>query len=150
MSEDQEFTGRRVVVGVDGSPASEAALRWAVRFAEQTGAGVTAVCVWQYPAEFVHGITPPSSPEAWHPDTDAQQVLDGTVRTVLGDRRPPGFETLTCEGHPAQVLLDLSRDAAMLVVGSRGRGGFTGMLLGSVSSTCAAHARCPVLVIRER
>ena len=150
MSQPQESSGRRVVVGVDGSPSSEAALRWAVQFAEKTGAGVTAVCAWQYPAEFIHGITPPSSPEVWHPDADARQVLDDTVRTVLGERRPPGFETLACEGHPAQVLVEQSADAELLVVGSRGRGGFTGMLLGSVSSTCAAHARCPVLIIREQ
>lgn len=149
MSEEQESPGRHVVVGVDGSPASEAALRWAVRFAERTGAGVTAVCVWRYPAEFMHGITPPSSPEVWHPDADARQVLDDAVRSVVGEQPPPGFETLTCEGHPAKVLVELSADAEMLVVGSRGHGGVTGMLLGSVSSACAASARCPVLIIRD-
>lgn len=150
MSEHPGSPGGRVVVGVDGSPASQEALRWAARFAGRIGAGVTAVCVWQYPAEFVHGITPPSYAEVWHPEADAREILDATVRAALGEQPPPGLETLTREGHPAQVLVDLSAGATMLVVGSRGRGGFAGMVLGSVSAACSAQARCPVLVVRGR
>lgn len=150
MPEDHESGRPRVVVGVDGSDASKAALRWALRYAGQTGAGITAVCVWTYPADFYYGMTPPSFGDVWQPDTDAQQTLDATVRDVVGEERPPGFETMTCEGNPAHVLVELSADAAMLVVGSRGHGGFSGMLIGSVSSACAAYARCPVLVIRGK
>ena len=146
---DDQPAGRPyVVVGVDGSPAARAALRWALRYADTTGAAIRAVCVWTYPADFYYGMTPPSFGEVWHPDTDARQVLDDTVREVVGNSLPEGFEKVVCEGNPAKVLVDASADAAMLVVGSRGHGGFTGLLIGSVSSDCAAYARCPVLIIR--
>lgn len=148
MSQEPRSARPRVVVGVDGSQSSKAALRWALEYAERTGAGVTAVFVWTYPAEFSYGLTPPG--DAWHPDTDARQALDAAVHEVVADQPPPDFETAVCEGHPAHVLVELSADAEILVVGSRGHGGFTGMLLGSVSEACAAHARCPVLIIREK
>lgn len=85
--------------------------------------------------------------EAWHPDTDAVEALEAAVRDVAGDDRPDELEAITRQGQPTKVLLDLSRDAALLVVGSRGHGGFAGLLLGSVSAACAERARCPVLVM---
>ena len=148
MSEEPVTARSRVLVAVDGSRSSKAALRWALEYTERTGGGLTAVYVWTYPAEFSYGLTPPG--EAWHPDTDAQQALDAAVREVVGEQRPPSLETVVCEGHPAQVLVERSAGAEMLVMGSRGHGGFAGMLLGSVSEACVAHAHCPVLIIREK
>ena len=145
MAEQQQVTGAgRIVVGVDGSPSSKAALRWALDYAGLTGKRVTAVSAWQYPHDYGFAMTPV---EVWHPDTDAVEALEAAVRDVAGDDRPDEFEAMTRQGHPTKVLLDLSNDAELLVVGSRGHGGFAGLLLGSVSSAVAEHARCPVLVM---
>lgn len=134
----------RIVVGVDGSEPSKAALRWAVRMAPVTGGTIEAVSVWSYPTTFGLGMGLPSD---WRPDLDAATSLDTTLDEVFGSDRPAGLTTTVREGGAAQELLDVSADAGMLVVGSRGHGGFTGLLLGSVSAACAEHATCPVLVI---
>lgn len=70
------------------------------------------------------------------------------VDDVFGEQRPNGMQLRAIQGGGAPVLLDASRDALMVVVGSRGRGGFAGLLLGSVSAKVAEHAECPVLVVR--
>ena len=75
----------------------------------------------------------------------AQQVLADTVRDALGAEAP--VEQFVVQGHPAQALVDRSDQARLIVVGSRGRGGFTGLLLGSVSQHVVSHARCPVVVM---
>ena len=145
MPDEQHVTGTgHIVVGVDGSPSSKAALRWALDYAGLTGKRVTAVSAWQYPHDYGFATTPA---EVWHPDTDAAEALEAAVRDVTGDDRPEEFEAITRQGHPTMVLLDLGNEADLLVVGSRGHGGFAGLLLGSVSAACAEHARCPVLVM---
>ena len=147
MTQAEQDDAPRIIVGVDGSESSKDALRWALRYSDLTGTRVTAVTTWQYPTTD-YGLTgvPPES-ELWRPDLDAARSLDATLTDVLGDDRPVALGTLTAEGNAARVLIELSAGAALLVVGSRGHGGFAGLLLGSVSSACAHHAQCPVLVM---
>lgn len=134
-----------IVVGVDGSPSSTAALSWAVRQAELTGGRVRAVAAWEYPTYYaMAGVFP-------YEDLAVRtgKVLDETVHGVLGPAKSD-VEVLqnVVPGNPAQVLIDASAHAALLVVGSRGHGAFAGTLLGSVSQHCVHHAHCPVLVVR--
>jgi nucleotide-binding universal stress UspA family protein len=133
----------RIVVGVDGSPSSQQALRWGARAAAAFGAGLDAVIAWEFPA--MYGWA--SVPSDWDPAQDMRAVLDQTLQDVFGDQPPAGLRRLVNEGGAARVLLDASQDAIMLVVGSRGHGGFTGLLLGSVSANVAEHASCPVLIV---
>lgn len=132
---------RRIVVGVDGSDESEQALRWAARLSAWTGAGIDAVTAWQLP---VYGWTTPN----WDPQKDALEALADTIQAAFGDQPPADVQQYAREGHAAQVLIDASQGALMLLVGPRGRGGFAQAMLGSVSSKCAEHASCPVLIVR--
>jgi nucleotide-binding universal stress UspA family protein len=136
---------KRIVVGVDGSEPSKSALRWAVRAADVTGGGIDAVIAWQVPPNYGWSIADPH----WHPDQDAEKVITATVDEVFGADRPPDLRIIVRKGNPAKVLLDASQGAELLIVGSRGHGGFVGLLLGSVSSSCAEHAHCPVLVVHR-
>ncbi len=133
----------RIVVGVDGSGPSLDALRWAAHFASVFGARLDVVTSWEYPQNF--GWATASS--EWNPAEDMKNVLDDAIRAVFGDRPPAGVQAVVREGGAARVLLDASQGATMLVVGSRGHGGFAGMLLGSVSSNVAEHAPCPVFIV---
>jgi nucleotide-binding universal stress UspA family protein len=134
---------QRVIVGVDGSPQSQQALRWAARFAATSGARLVAVGAWDYPTAY--GLA--AWPQDWDQAGDTQKVLDSTVDEVFGAQRPAQIQLTVRQGSAAAVLLDESEGALMLVVGSRGHGGFAGMLLGSVSAKVAEHANCPVLVV---
>ena len=146
MSETGGENQHRIVVGVDGSEGSKHALRWAVRQAGFTGATLEAVIGWQYPAFF-----------GWAPvgidDVDfgevAEQTLTQTIDEVLGPDRPAGLLTRVVAEHPAEALVDTSKGAELLVVGSRGYGGLADAMLGSVSTYCVHHAHCPVTVIRH-
>jgi nucleotide-binding universal stress UspA family protein len=129
----------RIVVGVDGSEPSKAALRWAAAVAQATRARLDAVIAWQYDAEYV--------PTDLEPAHDAEKVLSATVDEVFGADRPADMRLTVKQGGAAAVLLQESSGALMAVVGSRGHGGFMGLLLGSVSSALAEHSSCPVLVI---
>jgi nucleotide-binding universal stress UspA family protein len=132
-----------LVVGIDGSEHSATALAWAVRYASLIGASIEVITAWSYPVTLgISGI-----PSNWHPADDARQSQADTIAKVLGTEVPATLTRTVREGYPAQVLLDATKDAQMLIVGSRGHGGFAGMLLGSVSANCAEHARCPVLVM---
>jgi nucleotide-binding universal stress UspA family protein len=133
-----------IVVGVDGSDGSVVALRWAVGQAERTGASLRVVTTWEYPATYGWA---PAYPDQTDWATPTGKLLSETIREVLGDPPPVAVETKVIEGHAARVLLDESKNADLLVVGSRGRGGFSGLLLGSVSQHCVEHARCPVVVL---
>jgi nucleotide-binding universal stress UspA family protein len=133
----------RIVVGVDGSPSSEQALRWGANLAAMMGVRLEAVTAWDFPASYGFG----SVPQDWDPAGDMRKVLDDTVSAVFGDQPPAGLQRQVREGGAAKVLLEASQGAIMLVVGSRGHGGFAGLLLGSVSANVAEHAPCPVLVI---
>jgi nucleotide-binding universal stress UspA family protein len=138
----------RIVVGVDGSEASCTAFAWAVREARVRGAALDAVHAWSYPlGTFVPGVTP--APTFGREDLaeDAARSLEASCPDV--DTTGVEVHRVVAEGAAAGALLDAGRDADLLVVGTRGRGGFTGLLLGSVAQQCATHAECPVVVVRE-
>lgn len=137
----------RIVIGVDGSDGSVAALRWAVVEANLRGAAVEVLHSWHYPYVGDHplfvayGVTHEALVEA------AQAVLDRTLAAI--GTLPPGVrvEPILIQGGAATALLDAAQGADLLVVGSRGHGGFAGLLLGSVSQQCAHHAHCPVVIV---
>ncbi|HZD98640.1 MAG TPA: universal stress protein [Micromonosporaceae bacterium] len=133
---------KRIVVGVDGSTQSQQALRWAARFASTMQARINAVAVWDFPVTYGWGL-----PADWNPGDDMKKLLTETVELALGPERAPDMTLTIRQGGAAHVLLEESADALMLVVGSRGHGGFAGLLLGSVSAAVAEHATCPVLVV---
>jgi nucleotide-binding universal stress UspA family protein len=134
----------RVVVGVDGSEQSKRALRWAARIAAAEGATLDAIIVWELPT-LAYGYVG----TGYSPKDEMEKVLIATVDEVFEGNRPDGMQLRSLSGGTAAVLLQASRDALMLVVGSRGHGGFMGLLLGSVSAKVAEHATCPVLVVHE-
>ncbi len=144
-----EVSGKRIVVGVDGSPSAQAALVWAIRQAELTGATVEAVLAWHYPI-MIHRaawalVTPQD--EADVEGLFARELSDAVAKAVAHSQ--VRVSTAVRNGNAAQVLLDAADGADLLVVGSRGHGGFTGALLGSVSQHCAHHARCPIVIVRD-
>ncbi|MET0765943.1 MAG: universal stress protein [Blastococcus sp.] len=139
VHEHRTATGR-IVVGVDGSPESERALRWAAGQARLTGGELHAVLVGHRPAT---GDVEPLKRPDW---PDESQILAATVIAALRGEDSSGIVQEVLDGHPAAALLRAAEDADLLVVGWRGRGGFSGMLLGSVSRQVAAHAPCPVVV----
>ncbi len=136
-----------VVVGVDGSQASNDALAWAANYASLVGAQLRAVAVWEWPASM--GMAMPL-PDNYNPLDDADAALRKTVAEVLGDAPPIDVHTEVMQGSPAYSLVKAAADAALLVVGSRGHGGFAGLLLGSTSEHCVRHAPCPVVVMRHQ
>lgn len=141
----------RIVVGVDGSDSSKAALRWAVHQAELTDSQVEAVIAWQYPPMIGGFGFGPVSAAALNFDEIATKALsDAIAEVVVDSARPVHISTAVIEGHPAQVLLRAGEGADLLVVGSRGHGGFAGALLGSVSQHCVHHAPCPLIIVRAR
>lgn len=135
----------QIVVGVDGSEQSVEALRWAARLVPTLGGSIRAVAAWEYPPEYVGFVS--------YGDDNFEELtrkrVDQAITEAFGEDLPPGLTRTVEFGHPSKVLVRESRDAAVLVVGRRGHGGFKGLLMGSVSSGCVAHAACPVLVIHE-
>ncbi len=132
-----------IVVGVDGSPESRQALRWAAHLAQLLGVPINVVSAWQYPTTYGYAAPLPD----WSPDQNVRVVQDQVITGVFGEEDPPGVARILQSGGAAHVLLEASETALMLVVGSRGHGGFAGLLLGSVSATVAEHASCPVLIV---
>jgi nucleotide-binding universal stress UspA family protein len=132
----------RIVVGVDGSEPSRAALRWAVRQADLIRATVVAVTAWEYPVFSVGDVLlPPNDPESI-----ATRVLADTVTATVPDATVEIRQQVVGK-HPAQALIDAAQGAQLLVVGSRGHGAFSAALLGSVALSCIHHAPCPVVVV---
>lgn len=134
-----------VVVGVDGSEGSKGALRWAADYAHRAGGRVLAVGAWQYPAMYYgYAVVLPDDDLA----AETERTVRATIVEVLGAEPDVPVETRIGQGPAAGVLLDAATSADLLVVGSRGHGAFTGMLLGSVSNHVVHHAQCPVVVVR--
>ena len=133
----------RIVVGVDGSSGSRVALRWALDEAARRHAEVDAILVWRNPAALMNGYVPVVMDLA-ELEAAAKQSLDVAL---AGERTDVRVNPIVVDGVPAKVLLEAAQGAEMLVVGTRGHGGFVGLLLGSVSHSCALHATCPVVVV---
>jgi nucleotide-binding universal stress UspA family protein len=140
-----------VVVGVDGSAESRAALRYAMEEAARRGTGVQVVSVFlppQYRLD-AYGIAAPPTPDEIRSGLRviARRMVDEVVADVPVLAHVP-VELHELEGKPAEVLLGRARGADLLVVGHRGRGGIASALLGSVGLQCVLHAECPVTVVR--
>jgi nucleotide-binding universal stress UspA family protein len=137
----------KIVVGVDGSPGSRAALRWAHAEAQLRRAPLEVVNVWQFPVMTslpAFGAVPPPDDMTTEAEASLQTILQEEM-VASSDEVP--VTAIVAEGAAAGALLDIAKDADLLVIGSRGRGGFTGLLLGSVSQQCAMHGPCPVVVV---
>ena len=140
----------RIVVGVDGSASSEQALRWALRQAKLTGAGIQAVIAWHFPLISGGYAWPPAGVMVSTADlrNSAERMLADTVSRATSDDVPAPVTQEVLEGDAAAVLIRESADADLLVVGSRGHGGLAEAMLGSVGQHCVHHAACPVVIIR--
>ncbi|MEU3465572.1 universal stress protein [Streptomyces sp. NPDC006733] len=149
----QHATGpvRRVVVGVDGSKFSTAALRWAMSYAQLTGCTVEAITTWQNPD--MHAYSFGWAPGVIDISDIAVSIQKSLDEAIAGERehfdQPVEVLGRVVEGHPAEVLLAAAAGAQLLTVGTRGHGTIAGMLLGSVSQHCVQHAPCPVVVVPE-
>jgi nucleotide-binding universal stress UspA family protein len=150
-----------IVVGVDGSPGSDAALRWAMDEARLRGSKLRVVHAYDLPHVALSeagigaaGIPAPAvvtRDDAERARSEAEEQARGVVESAVqragegADR--PEIEVAALVGPPAQTLIEAGRDAELLVLGSRGRGGFLGLLLGSVTQQCAHHPPCPVVIL---
>ena len=140
-----------ILVGLDGSDYSTKALDWAVKHAALEHAPLTVLAVHEVAASAWTGnpiIYPQDRPE----EEKARQAAQEAVTKAVGELGGPGPESVTVRavsGQPAQALIEASADADLVVVGSRGAGGFANLLTGSVSSKVVNHAACPVVVVRD-
>ena len=135
-----------IVVGVDGSPGSLAALRWAIGEASARGRAVDAVTPWDGPTESTYGDA--ATVGDLHPVIAAERILVAALVDAGATDSHVTVTTAPVQGHPAEVLMQQAERAELLVVGSRGHGRIFGALLGSVSQYLAGHAACPVVVIK--
>jgi nucleotide-binding universal stress UspA family protein len=138
-----------VVVGIDGSSSSQAALRFAAEEARLHGADLRVVSAWSMPVAVYPAVNYISTVDIDTLSRYARDIAEKEIDDVLGQDNDVSVDLVVREGSAPAVLLEESRDAAMLVLGSRGHGGFVGLLLGSASQQCAAHARCPVTIVHE-
>jgi nucleotide-binding universal stress UspA family protein len=139
-----------VVVGIDGSPESEAALRFAFEEARLRGLELRVVCAWEPPsAVYVGEAFAPTADAFIEAERHAEDVLRAALEGLPAGSGVP-IEAVSVEGHPASMLVEQAGDAVLLVVGSRGRGAAKGLLLGSVSQEIAHHARCPLTIVPSR
>jgi nucleotide-binding universal stress UspA family protein len=142
MSTDSDK--RRIVVGIDGSPHSQVALRWAIEEARLRGLGLQ--IIHAFPALVTYWGTTSSE---YYPkeEAEAHKVFEHALASAPSTDGLDVERTLT-PGNPAEILVEASREASMLVIGARGRGGFRGVVMGSVSWHVVHQAHCPVLVVR--
>ena len=148
MPAQETPAGPRIVAGVDGSDSSVSALRWAIRQAALTGAAVDAVIAWHYPDLASSGIAVGAVEPTYEIFRENAEKIVADAISSVDPASDVAVSARVAQGHAAQVLLDASAGASLLVVGSRGHGGFAEALLGSVSQHCVQHALCPVVVVR--
>jgi len=138
-----------ITVGIDGSHDAHVALEWAMQEAAARHVPLTVVTVHDVPVSGWTGgpiILPADEPAL---ERARQAVGDAVAKAAaaLGESKPPSVTVRAVNGFPAQELIEASRDADLLVVGSRGGGGFARLLLGSISDKVMHHAYCPVVVV---
>ena len=133
-----------VVVGIDGSEHSMDALRWGAAYAHAMGLTLRPIVAWSYPQSADFAAVPGEEFE-----DVAKADLNDALQLVRAEFPGLAVDPAVAYGPSASVLIEASRSADLLVVGTRGHGGFTGMLLGSVSMHCVHHASCPVVVVRH-
>ena len=139
---------RHIIVGVDGSPQSQGALRWAAREAQRSGGDITAVSVFGSGLAWIDvGSDMEPLIVARSPERAKEALHDAIAATELPPEAEVHVHPVAVRGDPANTLVELAETADLLVVGTRGRGGFTGLLLGSVSQRCAERSPCPVVVV---
>lgn len=138
----------KIAVGVDGSEAASDALRWALKHTSSDDV-IHAVYVWQVNQGPRSDVVPAGELKLHRSAADhaVREIVDSVVAEFEG--RAGSVEAVSYFGHPGKWLVDLSDEVDMLVVGSRGLGGFRGLLLGSVSTYVVHHAKCPVVVVRS-
>jgi nucleotide-binding universal stress UspA family protein len=151
-----------IVVGVDGSPGSDDALRWALAEARLRGSRLRGVYAYELPRTPVTdaglgvagGMAVPVAVEddgeqlRQAVETEARALVDAALRRAGADAiEGVEIDRVVTQGPPAATLIESARNAELLVLGSRGRGGFLGLLLGSVSQQCAQHPPCPVVIL---
>jgi nucleotide-binding universal stress UspA family protein len=137
-----------IVVGVDGSHHAERALEFAAEEARRRNAAVHVVTAWHVPAAvYGPGFAPMANPPV---EDETREAAEQVAARAAESLRARGLEveTSVCHSQAADALIDQSRGADLLVVGSRGHGGFAGLLLGSVGQQCAQHAACPTVIVR--
>jgi nucleotide-binding universal stress UspA family protein len=137
-----------IVVGTDGSPHAERALEFAAEEARRRDAIVHVVTAWHVPAAVYRpGFAPMVNPSL---EESAQEAAEDVAGRAAKNLRARGLEaeTSVCHAQAADALVQQAEGADLLVVGSRGHGGFSGLLLGSVGQQCAQHAPCPTVIVR--
>jgi nucleotide-binding universal stress UspA family protein len=137
----------KTVVGIDDSRGARAALAWAAHHAAATGGRLRVVHAYEFPVAWIDAYAPELPEWRERAQQGAEEMTEHVVNDVIEPGEREAVEIEVVEGNPVDVLHDESRDAAIVVVGSRGRGGFTGLLLGSVSQRVAQHAACPVVIV---
>jgi nucleotide-binding universal stress UspA family protein len=131
-----------VLVGVDGSDEGAKAVSWAADYATLSGGVLDLLIAWHWPSSYGYSLPIPG----YDPEVASRTLVEKVAAQVL--LPPEQLRTTVVGGPPAQRLVEASEYADLLVVGSRGQGGFSGLLLGSVSGHCVRHAHCPVVVVR--
>jgi nucleotide-binding universal stress UspA family protein len=142
MSIDSDIARPLIVVGVDGSNESVKATAWAAEQARATGGTLELLIVWARPTSY--GL--PLVVGGYNPEHEAQEVVEKAASGI--DLPASRLRTSVVNAAPALALVERSKTADLLVVGSRGHGGFAELLLGSVSDHCVHHASCSVVVVR--
>ncbi len=137
---------QQIVVGIDGSESSSRALEWALDEAALRQARLQVVHAWDAPFEPTWGTMGVDVAEY---ESAARRLVDDEVAARVPDTTRVPVDNLIVRGSAAAMLVDLSKDADLVVVGSRGHGGFAGLHLGSVSQQVAQHARCPIVIVHS-
>jgi len=148
-SQRDQVSDALIVVGVDGSPSSVKALEWAIAQATLTQASIEAVIAWHYPQSYGVPLPDTTNWAGLAAETLAKAIAAARNARSSGPEAAVQISSFVAERHAAQILLNRSADASLLVVGSRGHGGFAEALLGSVSQHVVHHALCPVVIVRD-
>jgi hypothetical protein len=143
---------KKILVGIDGSEKSIEALKWASELAKVLDAHVDVITTWQTPFPVVELISLGFNLDTFEinerPREIAELRIEKVLKQVYGNIKPPGVGHIVAEGYPGLVLVEMSKEADLLVLGNRGHSPAIETLLGSVSHHCLAHAKCPVVIVK--